>query len=99
MFRQRIKDGRTVLHISAIHGLVPLMEIFLSKGVNINDTDRAGNTPLILAVEAKKMNSVEFLVNRGADINLANSTGETPLFVAVEVDSLSLAKYLVETWC
>ncbi|KAL7303602.1 hypothetical protein TKK_0003757 [Trichogramma kaykai] len=41
--------------------------------------DKAGNTPLLLAVRSNKSTLVELLLRTGADQNSANKFGETPL--------------------
>jgi ankyrin repeat protein len=63
--------------------LSQLIETFIKSGVNIDEQDNEGNTPLLVAVEKNDLETVQLLVNNGADINLKNKEGSTPLNIAV----------------
>jgi ankyrin repeat protein len=63
--------------------LSQLIETFIKSGVNIDEQDNEGNTPLLVAVEKNDLETVQLLVNNGADINLKNKEGSTPLSIAV----------------
>ena len=45
--------------------------------------DHNGNTPLHLAAQERRTNSVEILLKLGASVHIRNNEGETPLFVGV----------------
>jgi ankyrin repeat protein len=81
--------GDTVLHIAAMSGAE--IEIFsrLSgyAGVDINERNKNGNTPLALAVEYKNAPVISFLVQRGGDIFAADVDGKTPLIKALDSGS------------
>jgi hypothetical protein len=71
-----------------------LAEYFLSKGVKINDKDDGGNTPLLCAVRANKLDMVMFLVEKGADVNMKNDFDDTPLKLAQDKGAISIMNYL-----
>ena len=52
--------------------------------VDVNCTDSAGNTPLLLAVEGGHIEIVRSLIRYGARSDIAGSHGQLPLFAAVE---------------
>ena len=49
--------------------------------------DVHGNTPLHVAAEERRTNSIEILLKLGANVHVRNRDGETPLFVGVEAAS------------
>jgi len=63
--------------------LSQLIETFIQSGVDINEQDNEGNTPLLVAVEKNDLETVQLLIENGADVNLRNQEGSTPLSVAV----------------
>lgn len=54
----------------------------IARGANVNETDDAGNTPLILAA-VRDADITALLLERGAVVNVATKTGVTPFFMAV----------------
>jgi hypothetical protein len=83
-------DGRLV------HGL-------LEHGVNVNATNREGNTALQLAAGAGRTDLVSYLIAQGADINAVNAYGDSPVAwatdnhqtVAVQMLKAHGGKYLI----
>jgi len=71
-----------------------LVEFFLSKGCKITDKDEGGNTPLLCAVRANKLDLVMFLVEKGADINAKNDFDDTPLKMAQDKGEITIINYL-----
>jgi hypothetical protein len=71
-----------------------LVEYFLSKGCKITDKDDGGNTPLLCAVRANKLDLVMFLVEKGADINAKNDFDDTPLKMAQDKGEITILNYL-----
>ncbi|MFQ3621603.1 MAG: ankyrin repeat domain-containing protein [Spirochaetales bacterium] len=70
-----------VLIWAAAHNLGKIAEKLLSQGVEVNQRDLMGNTPLHKAVRYPEM--VKLLLDKGADINAQNLLGETPLHIAI----------------
>lgn len=71
-----------------------LAEFFLAKGCKITDKDDGGNTPLLCAVRANKLDLVIFLVEKGADINAKNDFDDTPLKLAQDKGEITIINYL-----
>ena len=59
-----------------------LARIVLDLGVDVNQTDGRGNTPLHDAVRVGFESVVELLASHGADLNAMNEQGQTPLALA-----------------
>jgi hypothetical protein len=71
-----------------------LVDLFLSKGCKITDKDDGGNTPLLCAVRAGKMDMVIMLVKMGSDINATNDFGDTPMKIAEDKGLISIISFL-----
>lgn len=73
--------GNSFLHmVAGDDGEVGLAKAFIEFGINIDQVNIEGNTPLHLAAESGKDNLevVQILVEAGADVNAVNKKGETP---------------------
>lgn len=71
-----------------------LVDFFLSKGCKITDKDDGGNTPLLCAVRANKLDLVMYLVDKGSDINAKNDFDDTPLKLAQSKGEITIINYL-----
>jgi hypothetical protein len=92
---------KTILYVSATKPAKDkpapdreLTEYFLSKGCKIDDKDEGGNTPLLCAVRANKLEMVMFLVEKGSDINAKNDFDDTPLKLAQDKGQITIINYL-----
>ena len=59
----------TGLMIGAWEGNIPLMELFLSRGADINKVNALGEQAILLAAWKGRIEAVRWLVERGAKIN------------------------------
>ena len=79
-------DGSTPLHLAAKHGRPSLMEILIKQGARIDVKNRAGNTPLHMAVlsdggdneESTRLREVLILLKEGADPDIRNHANRLP---------------------
>lgn len=55
----------------------------IEQGLDPNDGNVVGETPLHLAISKNKKSYIEFLLQHGADLNQTNREGETPFYAAV----------------
>lgn len=60
----------------------------------VDERDSTGRTPLMLAVEQGRLETVRLLLERGADPNAANQTGLTPLKLAQQKGMSEIAEAL-----
>ncbi len=91
----RDDKGEGAIHIVTKRRDRTYLNFVLARGGNPNLQDGAGNTPLMLAVEAGWPEGVALLLSRKADINLANNGGETPLMRAVQRRDAEMARTLL----
>ena len=81
--------GMTPLHMASrggnLQGVAALLKIYRGDKSNINETDKAGNTPLHYATQTGKKELVERLLQAGADSRLRNGKDETAQDIAREL--------------
>jgi ankyrin repeat protein len=59
----------TTLESAAAEGELPLVELLLVDGLDVNSRDADGRTLLSLAAQRGHLDAVEFLLRHGADVN------------------------------
>jgi cytohesin len=97
------KIGKTPLIYAAEYGNDEMVELLLSKGVNVNEKGDCGNTPLHFAsldrwpdemtdrkeLKKKYWKTQLCLISYGANVNAKNDRGDIPLHYAVEGSDVS----------
>ena len=71
--------GWTPLQYAAIGGHNPVIDYLISSGADLGLTAPNGATPVMLAVHAKKAETVRLLIKIGFDLEARNDKGETAL--------------------
>ena len=71
-------DGESVLSIAAGDGNLPLVQLLLGRGADINADDFWGGNAVTSAAAGGYCDVVQYLVDRGADVN-ADDDGATAL--------------------
>ena len=74
--------GASALHFAVMNGRMPVIDLLLSRGANVNSRTRNGTTPLHTAVLYARMEVAEMLLDNGAEIDAASISGATPLALA-----------------
>ena len=69
----------TAFDAAASEGELPLIELLLVDGLDIDAADAGGRTLLSLAAQRGNLDAVEFLLRHGADVNAHDATSVTPL--------------------
>lgn len=69
-------------HIREEKGL-EYLAFLIEQGLDPNEGNIVGETPLHLAISKNKKSYIDFLLQQGADLNQPNKNGETPLYAAV----------------
>jgi ankyrin repeat protein len=88
--------SRPELSDSASRGDIARVQKLVSRGANINETDSAGQTPLMHAISKKQTKTAIALVNMGANINLRDKNGNTALSHAISDGNRELVVFLLE---
>ena len=78
------KSGENVLHLLAgKQNQTEIINYFLGKGVDANQVNKDGNTPVMIAAGARETAVLEQLFPKVKNINLQNLKGESALTMAV----------------
>jgi ankyrin repeat protein len=91
----RAAGGATPLMYAALYGDADSVRLMLENGANPNDSNEAGATALMWAIDDPK--KVELLLDRGANVNARTSIGRTPLLMAASrFGSSAVVKMLLD---
>lgn len=86
----------TSLMFACTYGYVDIVESLLQHpSIAINDSDRSGITPLMLAVKRGHKSIAASLLAKGAEMELKDTSGETALFYAVKYWGTSMIELLL----
>ena len=71
------------------------IKLINDKTVDINETNKNGETPLFIALK-KELNEIYMLlINKGANVNTPNNNGKSPLFIALENELNEVCELLI----
>ena len=76
------KPTKYSLHAAVYYNLALVVEILLEHGVSIEEKNDVGDTPLVDAVGAGAMETVQLLLRLGADTNVTDTSGNTLVHLA-----------------
>jgi hypothetical protein len=75
-------DGNwSLLHHAANSIATECIDILIKAGVDVNNIDNKGKTPLMDAVDYGEPEHVKMLLHHGADINIVDNDGKTALMI------------------
>lgn len=89
--------GSSPLHHAVGHGMETLVERLLERGADPSRADRAGMTPLHLALRHNNERALRLcrqLLRHGGKPHAAAGSGETPLALALDADRPALVEWL-----
>ena len=86
---------KSPLHIAAEFNQIPIANLLLEMGADINILNALGETPLKVAVKNDLNDMAAVLVFNGADIENPDSEGRTILFWAIARENPSLVNLLL----
>jgi ankyrin repeat protein len=84
----------TAFEAAAAEGELPLIELLLVDGMDVNARDADGRTLLSWAAQRGHADAAELLLRHGAEVNVRDRTGKTPLSWAVRAKHPTVAQVL-----
>ena len=89
------ESGDTTLICSVDKGNLPLVQLILDNGANIDDTNNLGNTALIVACSKRYPCIVTELISRNASINIANKKGNRAVTFVCQMGPVKTMEFLI----
>lgn len=89
-------NGKSALMVAAKKGELPLVEMLVRHGVNVNEMTETQGTPFMFAILGNHQDIAEWLLERGADVNTVGSNGWTALTIAAAKGQVRLLQWLIE---
>jgi tankyrase len=92
-------DGNSPLLIAIKNGYTVVATILIKAGVEVNEYDKMGETPLLLTCGKKTQgfkSIAERLITRGAYINERDRNGFTPLMLSISAGTDDISELLIE---
>jgi ankyrin repeat protein len=87
----------TKLMCAAMDNDMITAERLIALGINVNEQDRRGLSPLMYAALNNHPDMISFLLDNGADINMTDKmAGSTALIWAASANNLGAAQKLIE---
>ncbi|KAF8565633.1 hypothetical protein P879_06066 [Paragonimus westermani] len=81
MIREPNNDGRTPMHVAAMHNRIEVIEYLVSQGAELNPFDHKRLTPLLLACSKGAIKSCAQLMELGADLTACDEFGRNMLIM------------------
>ena len=94
------ENSISIINFAIYNHNLELLKFILSKNknININEYDKIGFTPLLIAIRDKgNIEIIDFLIKRGSDISLKTRDGnqDSILHLAIKSNSLEYVDYLI----
>jgi ankyrin repeat protein len=75
---------------------LPLIDLLLGHGADINEASDTGRSVLMYAVQSTKPATISHLLENGANPNAQNNNGESPLMLAINYQPLTVLGDLLD---
>ena len=73
----------TLIQSAACYGQAPIIKALVMRGINVNETNELGETPLHLATKDNNLDAMKMLIDMGADVTARiMENGNTPMHYA-----------------
>ncbi|CAH1798047.1 unnamed protein product [Owenia fusiformis] len=91
---QTNKHGESVLHIAASGGHIEIIELLLTKGINLSAKDKHGDSAVFWAARQGQVKVIEYLKSQDVSLDTQNKSGEAPIHVAARYGHTHVVEYL-----
>jgi ankyrin repeat protein len=87
--------GYSLLHVVSEFGPPDLVQFLIDEGLDPNDRDESGETPLFWAVAEPNLQAADVLLANGAELEVFNDEGFAPIHTAVYDGGTETIDYLL----
>ena len=89
--------SQSYMYTAVLGGNIKLISYLFNKGINIDEKDTKGNTPLLHAIlHSAPFPVIECLCHKGASIEVKNRYSESPLLASIKLGLYEIANFLIE---
>lgn len=88
--------GKPLLNLAANYGDLPLVEVLIENGWDVNGLDDEGENALHSAIYAQEIELFLYLIEKGIDINYQSKTGRTVMMTAIIETEMEKVEILYE---
>ena len=88
--------SRTALLQAVMNGHIPIVQLLISYGADVNDHDEQGFTPLHECANNGDPEMTQFLLDNGARLDVRDDRGMTPLQLAAANGNAKVVELLLE---
>lgn len=92
-------EGKNIFLNSVEKGDLLMANVLIAQKVDLNVTDKEGNTAIHLAAASGSFEMVMLLLENGLNVNTHNKKGQTPLYRAIEASNFGIARKLRRKSC
>ncbi|KAJ3325584.1 hypothetical protein HDV06_003402 [Boothiomyces sp. JEL0866] len=92
-------NQRTLLHVAAGHGILPLVDLLISMRADVNKVDKYGETPVFRSIRFRMDDVTLKLISRAANLNAKDIKLQTPLHRACAMGTANIVKKLLDFGC
>jgi len=85
----------SVLHFGVLGGNIKTMKYLIAQGVNIDERNVYGETPLHWCCKEGNIEIAKLLIANGCDMKVKDCDGNTPLHWAAEYNQHEIVSYLL----
>lgn len=85
----------SLLHLAIKLNLLEIFNYLINEGINLNQIDCNGFSPLMLCIQYNKMNFFKKLIKSNANVNIINQKGESALFLASRLNRIEALEILI----
>lgn len=94
-FNHKLDENNSFLHHAAENGSLSFVEYLVDNGLDPNERNQAGITPIHLAAK-NSLEILRYLIAKGGDVNAKTKTQKKTIHFAAESGQLDILKYLIK---
>ena len=84
------------IHLAALQGNVDAIKEHIAAGLDLNEKDAFGSTPLIIAITFGKTEVAKALIEAGADLDIKSNDGSAPIHIATFLGRTEIVQALLD---